>query len=88
MLNEKPKSLDLEARVSSSSRSFDEIPIWLPSSYGGSGDIMATLKLAEGLKQEFPDKKVTVYFGKEEDYQRLGKRACAPFPKNRGTDRA
>lgn len=69
MLTETPTKLDLEAMVSSSSRSFDEIPIWFPSSYGGFGDIMVTLNLAEGLKQEFPDKKVTVYFGKEEDYK-------------------
>ncbi|MBT4446329.1 hypothetical protein HOA92_06430 [archaeon] len=62
---------NLEDRIQSSDKSFEEIPIWLPSSYGGFGDIMVTLKLAEGLKQEFPDKKVTVYFGKESDYQKV-----------------
>ncbi|MBS3162817.1 hypothetical protein J4467_02730 [Candidatus Woesearchaeota archaeon] len=67
----KVEQLDLETRVISSSRTFDEIPIWMPSAYGGFGDIMTTLKLGEGLKREFPDKKVTVYFGKETDYKQV-----------------
>jgi len=76
MFDEEPrdldlKSLDLEGRLQSSERGFNEIPILLPRSYGGFGDIMVTLKLAEGLKTEFPDQRVTVYFGREEDYQKV-----------------
>ena len=73
MFFDKTKKLNLEARVHSSERSFNEIPIWMPGSGPGFGDIMTTLKLAEGLKLEFPNKKVTIYFGKEDDYNTLRK---------------
>jgi hypothetical protein len=52
-------------------KNFDEIPIWMPEAHGGFGDIMVTLKLAEGLKKEFPEKRVKVYFGQIEDYEKV-----------------
>lgn len=81
MINKNPELLNLEAKVKSSSRNFFEIPIWFPSSYGSFGDIMINLKLAEGMKKEFPDKKVTFYFGRKEDYQEL-KRLYPHFDPN------
>ncbi len=58
---------------SNTSGNFHLIPIYLPETYGGFGDVMNTLHLAEGLRQEFADKKIMVLFGSEAAYELVGK---------------
>ena len=56
------------------STSFEEISIAFPKAYAdGFGDILSTLKLAEGLRRKFPDKKVVIYFESQEDYDLLSR---------------
>lgn len=56
--------------ASYSERQFEHIPIYCPKSKSGFGDIAATVKLARGLRGEFPEKKVDIYFEEAEDCQK------------------
>jgi hypothetical protein len=52
-------------------KEFSEIPI-VAHILPGFGDLMNTLKLAEGLKTEFPEQEVCVYFKHQDNYQKVG----------------
>ncbi|MBT5021766.1 hypothetical protein HON01_02995 [Candidatus Woesearchaeota archaeon] len=69
MLDQTPKQLYVRPKGKKArNRTFNEIPILFPGCAGGFGDLMNTLKLGEGLKQEFPDKEVCIYFLGDDDY--------------------
>ncbi len=70
VIDRKPAYFGKKRTITTSTRDFSTIPLWLPSSNGGFGDIMNIVKLASGLQDEFPDKKVKVYFGKKGDLRK------------------
>ena len=53
------------------SDAFSRISIALPCSIDNFGDVMSTLKLAKGLKREFPDKEIVMHIGEDRDLRTL-----------------
>lgn len=55
------------------STTLDEIPVYFDEDFGGFGDIMSAIKLAQGLQREFPDVPTRLYFEREQDYRKLSR---------------